>query len=1718
MDINTNFIAGKMNKSVDERLVPKGQYIDALNVRLGSTETTEIGAVENSKGNQQKSFLKYKNVVLSPNTKCIGAYADGINQVMYWFVHDPTCVNSNSGKVDMIVSLNTSTNALKYLVITETVLNFNPSFLITGVDLIDDLLFFTDNTNPPRVINIERDYPYPTSQDNITSEDILVIVKPPGFDEYVNNFVVPPEDKLVLAAPKLLLFNTPSLEENYIVDRFLCFAYRYKYKDGQYSATSLFTNAAFDPKPFQLDYSTLNNDGMENNFNTVSVTISTGGSDVVGVDILYKESGKNIIYLIEKYDKEQLGWSDNSERSINFGKKKIYTALGEDELGRTFDNVPKTAQAQTIQGNRVVYGNYVDGYNMVDDLGLPISVDYITDLISVNDRDQQLKNPTRISASQNWDISTTQFTSTLGFTSFYPNISIGGNPVFTPTSIFGSTVKRGTNFEWEIVIRTTGTESVNPGNIANFPATDDFKSASQAEPISLTFSFTANQDYNSVNSMLNSVQFSNAVGVSNFQPINNSSNGSTLTDLFNRSIIPFSSTYSGVVVGAGPFVDSTHELTGITSQTTSEGFALVITNDEFALKVPAVKYEYDDAITGSTGEYYEYFQFIINSMTGKVDSSPNKESLHSNRDYSLGIIYMDEFGRSSTVLTNENNTVHTSPLSAGTANSLQASIFNKPPGWATRYKFAIKPSDTTYDTIYVYQFYQDFNDPSLYWFRLIGEDQAIVEAGQRLIIKADSDIIFPELTILEVLEVESKARGTIDGTVGNPGSSLPGLYFSAKPSGWSPNTANSLDVNYNTISSKMKKVSCGTNPSTNQQVVYPLYATNSTGNFNYSIPPGSVIQLDMRITRDPYGGIWSGDPDRVKSVNWRWKQEYISNASYSNFYAWFNGQNISTDIQGTLDNGEIELDGRYVGTLAASQQDCNLGSPACYSYSLQFIQDPTSSPPGLFSLCLSHGVPRGGPAFDKRPANVSVDIRVITNSNVLVVETEPTDADPNIYYEDSENFQISINPSTQERVHNGNLQNQILAANQPAICALSFMNCYTFGNGVESYKILDNITGEAVSIGERVSAVSVLDYQESKRIASLTYSGIYSGATNLNNSNEFNLSLANFKDLELSFGPIMKLHARETDILVLQEDKISYVLSNKDLISDSSGTGQIIAVPEVLGKQIARIEEYGISYNPESFVSWGKDFYFTDTKRGAVIKLTGTSVKTDAIEVISTYGMRSYFRDSFSEQIDTQKLGGYDPYMDEYVLNNNPISVISTTNTADCGLIISQTNTNQTYSVDVTVGQVIGIFQLLYSVGSLSNPFDITITWQGTEYITPSTGTNTQGSGIQLIDTNADFTTDGVLVGDTVYNTTSGVTPYPRTSVAQILSSTALLLNSGIFPVTNETYSIIRDIFPTTKTVTGVTSNGTLSLNKRALFPQTINVTVSPTTAGDDITYDLTPKCIIAPTGNVTQIVLTSPQQAGQQVHYEYQWNNYSSAPQVADQFESPIESNLVVASSLTNQGVSAFTQNTGKLSLGMIPPSGADIILRSNKLNTDNLDFNVNENKFYIFTRSTDIFPPGTGNANDFKLSDLTAQAPRTPIANPQAGLFTVFRNNIIYTSVINNLILVTDLRDYSYVKMGYSDVDAATACSLTGNCSQMLTTVQYNTSSQACADVVITIPRYHNGISGQNIAVGDIVYQNSPCNSGSTNWTPAGFYGIAGSRVVQVGTDGLCINIINC
>ena len=56
-DLRT-FTKGKMNKELDERLVPDGEYTDALNIRVGSTEEDEMGVIETTLGNTQLTTLQ----------------------------------------------------------------------------------------------------------------------------------------------------------------------------------------------------------------------------------------------------------------------------------------------------------------------------------------------------------------------------------------------------------------------------------------------------------------------------------------------------------------------------------------------------------------------------------------------------------------------------------------------------------------------------------------------------------------------------------------------------------------------------------------------------------------------------------------------------------------------------------------------------------------------------------------------------------------------------------------------------------------------------------------------------------------------------------------------------------------------------------------------------------------------------------------------------------------------------------------------------------------------------------------------------------------------------------------------------------------------------------------------------------------------------------------------------------------------------------------------------------------------------------------------------------------------------------------------------------------------------------------------------------------------------------------------------------------------------
>jgi hypothetical protein len=170
---------------------------------------------------------------------------------------------------------------------------------------------------------------------------------------------------------------------------------------------------------------------------------------------------------------------------------------------------------------------------------------------------------------------------------------------------------------------------------------------------------------------------------------------------------------------------------------------------------------------------------------------------------------------------------------------------------------------------------------------------------------------------------------------------------------------------------------------------------------------------------------------------------------------------------------------------------------------------------------------------------------------------------------------IAAGSSAPGKISNSNLEQDQSGALNQAVIKLnntgnknSDYNAYCYGNGVESNRILDGFNEPWLKYSLRASGV-IEDYEEQIKDTSVTYSGLYRWDSSINRLNEFNLSLANFKNLDKNFGTVQKLYARTNDLVVLHQDKITSVLYGKNLLVDAVGGGSVASVPEVLGTQIA---------------------------------------------------------------------------------------------------------------------------------------------------------------------------------------------------------------------------------------------------------------------------------------------------------------------------------------------------------------------------------------------------------------------------------------------------------------------------------------------------------------------------------------------------------------------
>ena len=206
---------------------------------------------------------------------------------------------------------------------------------------------------------------------------------------------------------------------------------------------------------------------------------------------------------------------------------------------------------------------------------------------------------------------------------------------------------------------------------------------------------------------------------------------------------------------------------------------------------------------------------------------------------------------------------------------------------------------------------------------------------------------------------------------------------------------------------------------------------------------------------------------------------------------------------------------------------------------------------------------------------------------------------------------------------------------------LNWSNCYSFGNGVESNRVGDNFNLPYVATGVKASTTLDTEYKEERRKYGLIFSGIYNSTSGVNNLNQFIQAEQITKDINPLYGSIQKLHQKDSDLIVLCENKVLRMLSNKDAIYNADGNPQLIANNNVLGQAIPFSGEFGISKNPESFIAESFRSYFTDKSRGAVMRLS-----KDGLTPISSAGMKAWFKDNL--KLNDTLIGSYDKNKDEY--------------------------------------------------------------------------------------------------------------------------------------------------------------------------------------------------------------------------------------------------------------------------------------------------------------------------------------------------------------------------------------------------------------------------------------------------------------------------------------
>jgi hypothetical protein len=1220
-EISNMFVQGVMNKDLDERLIPAGVYVDALNITVDSSDNGSIGSAKNQFGNTEVSNISAISGVQNiTNAKTIGAVSSERDNLIYWLV---AC-----DQFDAIFEYNQSngvtTRVLQCMKSTPTTaskLNFSQEFIVTGINYVNGFLYWTDNYNPPRRINISRVKSGPNGIGGYTIDD-------PRIDNDINVILAPP-----LHSPKIRLNENTGTQSNNIEEKFIYFAYRYKYLDNQYSSMSPFSSVAFQPKDYMLDYNIGNNKSMVNRYNEAFITVFTGNEFVKEVQVLMIDTRAINVYIVETINKQSSNIANNVFTTFTFSNNKTYTVITYDQITRLFDNVPLFAKAQEFVGNRIMYGNYTQFYDVLEPVRIGVKYSSVNNpnpgqpmQTFRSDRDYEIG----LVYLDEYGRSTTTLTSPSNTIYIPPTQSDKGNSL--EVRIANNAPTWATNYR--LVIKQSRGQYYNLFPIY-FYTKNQFRyfliheSDRDKVPVGKYVIFKSDASGPTYSNKRYKVLELN-MQPAGFEGIPNAQAGlyfkikvDSPTELNsnvgvqiywneaygNETALGTISTTGNYNYAENPIYYGQNNPNALSLDQTAAFNPYYFNGpDDYRITVRVIssnQFEWTTDIT-SSGQWNGPYNISLGAPfpINVINSSPgNNVNVIWNSQPSVGDIWKINLrGSNNIYLSNyfNGNGINQGPLCQLTLNqSFDATIY---PGDVIEIKYNETSNSNASNITQIFysnSTYQNIEE----WF---------VESGAYL------DFEYTDINGNNLgAKIVSFRRGT------NFGTTTSGLAYSYI-------TCDNTDPNLRTYPVYM--ILRGSyDPNDNNRMSASIYVRHLTNQIiTETVPEESEIDIYHELSRTY----------RLKSGRHEVVWQY---ANYNQFV------NTGTSITG------VSLNNKTV--LGPVSQNSPTSTDIMHNFVVGeyiFVRSAVSTvgvviPSGYYEIL-----------FVPNPYSVVINFNYVTLSPPEILAGTAS-------YDQIDQNQTPVQPA-------------VIKINNPLYSINSDFNAWSYSNGLETYRIRDDWNAATLKYSPRATT-TVDGYEQKISRNAVCYSGILGENTGINSLNEFNLSIANFKYLDGEFGSIQKLHARDTDLVVFQENKVSSVLYGKNLLSDSIGGGQIVSIPEVLGTQIAFPGEYGISKNPESFAMWGEDIFFTDANRGAVLQMAGNQIAE-----ISANGMKDYFIDMMQNYGDTQKLGSYDPHNHQYVLSSNNISILA------CKLSIS--TKEKIVNVNGTFGNLVQFFNI----------------------------------------------------------------------------------------------------------------------------------------------------------------------------------------------------------------------------------------------------------------------------------------------------------------------------------------------------------------------------------------------------------------------------------------